>query len=202
MEENQRIYQKPKYTMSWLGVQCLFVLGLAFVLSLITSCIDGFASSRVESGLLKSGYYALISESIVYCFAVISITSFSLMLVEVAFRKSINYIQYALIAMALALFYLLLLAMSEKLPFVGSYIIVTVMTVGLITVFVKGITHNSKAVGLSAIILVAEYALMFLLIKLGSMALLVGSLSLFVIIAVAMYFTLKLKVIDEELVIK
>ena len=36
----------------------------------------------------------------------------------------------------------------------------------------------------------------------GSMALLIGSLSLFVLIAVAMYFTLKLKVENEELVLK
>lgn len=34
------------------------------------------------------------------------------------------------------------------------------------------------------------------------MALLIGSLSLFIIIALAMYFTLKLKVENEELTIK
>jgi inner membrane protein involved in colicin E2 resistance len=51
-------------------------------------------------------------------------------------------------------------------------------------------------------ILVAEYALMFVLIKLGSMALLVGSLSLFAILAVAMYFTLKLKMKNGELTLE
>ena len=124
------------------------------------------------------------------------------MLVEIAFRKSINYLQYALIAMALTLFYLLLLAMSEKLAFGLSYAIVSAMTIGLIALFIKGITKNGKAVGLSSGILIVEYGLMFLLIKLGSMALLVGSLSLFLLIALAMYFTLKLKVENDELVIK
>lgn len=124
------------------------------------------------------------------------------MLVEVAFRKGINYLQYALIGMALTLFYLLLLAISEKLAFGWSYAIVSVMTIGLIALFVKGITQNLKAVGLSTGILVVEYALMFILIKLGSMALLIGSLSLFLLIALAMYFTLKLKVENEELILK
>lgn len=202
MEENSEIYREPKYTMRWLGLQSLYALGVAFVLALIASGIDGFASGRVERGLLRSGYYTLISNSIVYCFAVVAITSMSLMLVEVAFRKSINYLQYALIAIALTLFYLLLLAMSEKLAFGISYAIVSAMTIGLIALFIKGITKNGKAVGLSSGILIVEYGLMFLLIKLGSMALLVGSLSLFILIALAMYFTLKLKVENDELVIK
>ena len=76
------------------------------------------------------------------------------------------------------------------------------MTIGLITLLVKGITHNVKAVGMTAGILVLEYGLMFILIKLGSMALLTGSIVLFLLIALAMYFTLKLKVVNDELTIK
>ena len=104
--------------------------------------------------------------------------------------------------MALTLFYLLLLAISEKMAFGWSYVIVSVMTIGLIALFIKGITQNMQAVCLTAGILVVEYGLMFILIKMGTMALLIGSLSLFVIIAIAMYFTLKLKVENEELTIK
>ena len=202
MEGNIENYRKPYYTMRWLGLQTLYVLVVSLVLAIIASGIDGFASGRVDNGLLQGARYTLLSQSIVYCFGVISITSISLMLVEVAFRKSINYLQYALIAMALTLFYLLLLALSEKLPFGLSYAIVCLMTIGLISWFIKGITENTKAVALAAGILAVEYALMFILIMLGSMALLVGSLSLFVLIALAMYFTLKLKIENNELVIK
>lgn len=202
MEENSEIYSEPKYTMRWLGLQTVYVLGVAFILAVVASGIDSFASGRVESGLLYSARYTKLSQSIVYCFAVIAITSMSLMLVEVAFRKGINYLQYGLIGMALTLFYLLLLAISEKLSFGWSYVIVSVMTIGLIALFIKGITQNFKAVGVTAGILVAEYGLMFILIKLGSMALLIGSISLFLLIALAMYFTLKLKVENEELIIK
>lgn len=202
MEENSEIYREPKYTMSWLGLQSLYVLGVAFILTLIASGIDSFAFGRVESGLLHSARYTLLSQSIVYCFGVIAITSISLMLVEVAFRRGINYLQYALIGMALTLFYLLLLAISEKMAFGWSYLIVSVMTIGLIALFIKGITQNKQAVGLTAGILVVEYGLMFILIKMGTMALLIGSLSLFIIIALAMYSTLKLKVENEEFTIK
>ena len=87
------------------------------------------------------------------------------------------------------------------MSFVGSYAVVCVMTIGLITLFVKGITHNLKAVGMTAGILIVEYTVIFLLIKLGSMALLIGSIILFLLIALAMYFTLKLKVENDELTI-
>jgi hypothetical protein len=116
MEQNTGICRKPKYTMRWLGLQSLYVLGLAVVLALIANGIDGFASTRVDDGLLKVRAYNMLTQSIAYCFGVIAITLMSLVLVEIVFRKNISYLQYALIALALTLFYLLLLAMSEKMP--------------------------------------------------------------------------------------
>lgn len=202
MEEELQIQREPQYTLRWLGLRTLFVLLIAGVLAIIASTIDGFASVRVNVGSLSEARYTLLSQSIPYCFCVIAITLFSLTMIEVAFRKNINYLQHALIEMALTLFYLLLLSISELLVFGASYLIVTVMTVGLIAVFVNAITKKSKAVGVTTGILAVEYSLLFILVELGSMALLIGSLTLFVIIALSMYFTLKLKVEDEELIIK
>ncbi|WP_305156608.1 inner membrane CreD family protein [uncultured Muribaculum sp.] len=202
MEETNEIYKEPKYTMRWLGLQTLFVLGISIVLALIASGLDGFALGRHESGLLPENRYEYVSQSITYCFAVIAITSMSLMLIEVAFHKGINYLQYGLIGCTLCLFNLLLLAMAEKMSFWIAYVVVSIMTIALISCFVMGLTKNLKAAILSTIILVVEYGLILVLIYMGSMALLIGSLSLFLLIAVAMYFTLKLKVENEELVLK
>jgi inner membrane creD family protein len=202
MEQGAGIYSKPMRTMRWLGLKSLYVFGLAFVLALVANGIDAFASTRVDDGLLKIPVYNMLTQSIAYCFGVIAITLMSLVFVEIASRKGINYLQFALIALALTLFYLLLLALSEKMPYVGAYVIVCAMTIGLITLYVKGITHNMKAVGMTAGILVVEYAVIFMLIKLESAALLIGSIILFLLIALAMFFTLKLKVVNDELTIK
>lgn len=202
MEDTNEIYKEPKYTMHWLGLQTLYVLGISIVLALIASGLDGFASGRQESGLLPGDRYEYVSQSITYCFAVIAITSMSLMLIEVAFRKGINYLQYGLIGCALCLFNLLLLAMAEKISFWIAYVVVSIMTIALISCFVMELTKNKKAAFLSTIILGVEYGLILVLVYIGSMALLIGSLSLFILIAVAMYFTLKLKVENEELVLK
>lgn len=92
--------------------------------------------------------------------------------------------------------------MSEKMSFWIAYVIVSIMTIALISCFVMGLTKNTKAAILSTVILAVEYGLILELVYMGSMALLIGSLSLFILIAVAMYFTLKLKVENEELVLK
>ncbi|MDE6276594.1 MAG: cell envelope integrity protein CreD [Muribaculaceae bacterium] len=202
MDRTPQFEPAAKYSLHWLGTRCLFLLGIAFVLSMIACGIDSFASSRVDAGLISGPRYTLVANSIVYCFGVLAITSVSLLLVEIAFRKDINYLQYALIAMALTLFYLLLLAMSEKMPFPIAYATVSVMTIALIAAFIKGITQDPKAVRLTVGILFLEYGMIYVLVNIGAMALLIGSITLFLLIAVAMYFTLKLKIENDELVIK
>ena len=196
------VVPEPKYTMRWLGLQTIFVLGISIIFTMIASGIDSLAESRAELTLLSEAASTLVSNSTGYCFAITAISLFSLTLIEIGFRKPVNYLQYGLIGCALCLFFLLLLAMAEKMPFYIAYAIVTAMTVGLIGTFVRGIMARTKAVALTAGILIVEYGIMLLLLYMGSMALLIGSLSLFVILAIAMYFTLKLKVIDRELTIQ
>lgn len=196
------IYQEPKYTMRWLGQQILFILGVAFVFSMLSLGIDSFALNRSETGLLSQDHYGIISESITYCFAIVAVTSISLMLIEITYRRPINYIQYILIGSSLCLFNLLLLAISEHLSLIMAYLIVTIMTIGLISWYVWGITINKKATMVSSLILCVEYSLILMLLYIGSMALLIGSLILFALIAIAMYFTLKLKIENEELILK
>lgn len=191
---------KPyKYTMGWLGLHTLFALAMAGILSIAASGVDSLSASRAGARLLSAASRSMITESTLYSFAVIAISTVSLMLIEVAFRKRINYLQYGLVGCALCLFYLLLLSLSELMPFAAAYTIVSLMTVGLIGWFVNGLTANRKAVATAVGILASEYAVILLLLYLGSMALLIGSLVLFALIALAMYFTLRLKLVDEEL---
>ncbi|MCM1292356.1 MAG: cell envelope integrity protein CreD [Bacteroides sp.] len=202
MEETINTIEEPKYTMRWLGLQTLFVLGMSFILALVATLVDSLALGRQTGGLLSGTNYQFVSQSIAYCFAVTAITSISLSLIEVAFKKGANLLQYCLIGCALCLFNLLLLAMSEQMPFWLAYVVVSVMTIALIGWFVTQLIQNKKATFLTATILTVEYGLILTLIYLGSMALLIGSLVLFALLATAMYFTLKLKVENEELVLK
>lgn len=202
MEENFNIIPAPKYTMRWLGNRVIIACVFALIMCVLGISIGGFASMRVDNETLSKSGCDLVQNALAYCFALVGITSMTLILAEVAFRKEMNYLQYILIDCALTLFYMLLLSMSELMPFWAAYAVAAIMTIGLIVWFVNGITASPKAVKLIGAVIVAEFALMFLLINLGSLALLIGTLSLFALIAVAMYFTLKLRIENGELILK
>lgn len=190
------------HTLNWLFLQSVFTLVLSGVLSIVSAGISSLASGRHAGHLLLKSDYEMVTGSMAYCFALYMLTIFSLMLIEISFRKRVNYVQYGLIGCALCLFYLLLLAMTEFIDFWLAYSIVSVMIIGLISLYIKGITGCMKAVWMTVGLLLAEYIIVAILVKMGTLALLVGSLLLFVIIAVAMYITLRMKVVDGELTIK
>lgn len=193
---------QPRYTMTWLGLHMLFALLAACVMAIVAVAIDSLSGSRLSSGLLLKSNAALVSDATGYCFVITLLTLMSLMLVEIKFRKPVNYIQYGLVTCALGLFFLLLLSLSEPFKFVWAYIIVCIMIIGLLSWFVYGMMHVRNAVIMIASILVVEYAAVLLLLYMGNLALLVGSLILFVVLALAMYFTLKLKMVNNELTLK
>lgn len=175
---------------------------MAIILALVAGGIDLIAYDRLQAGLLSGDNYDLVSQSIFYCFAIVAITSITVILIELAFRKNINFLQYILIGVALTLFYLLLLAFTEKTNFNLSYIIASVMTVSLITIFMHGLCKNIKVTFTTLGTLIIEFGLLFLLVRLDSMSLLVGSMSLFLLIGLAMYLSLKMKTENNELILK
>jgi inner membrane protein involved in colicin E2 resistance len=198
----EELVKKPKYTVSWLGIQILFIVVFTIAWGIIANEIDSLASFHNNVGLITDVEYQFLNNITLYNIGVIAITIISISLIELAVRKNINLLQYALIGCAICLFQLLLLAMTEHLPFLAAYAIVTVMTIALISCFINGLTKQRKAVALTTLILFVEYGLILTLLYIGSLALLIGSLAIFVLIALAMYFTLKLKVENSELVIK
>lgn len=193
---------EPKYTKGWLGLQIVYAFVIAGILTAISMGISSLAGSRMEAGLLNEDHFYLIGESANYCFAIIAITLLSITLIELAFRKGANLIQSVLVGCSLCLFYLLLLSISEHLPFWIAYLIVSAMTIGLIAWFIHAITGKKKASYIITGILAVEYGLILMLVYLGSMMLLVGSILLFGLIGLAMYLTLQLRVEDEELILK
>ena len=102
-------------------------------------------------------------------------------------------VQYALIGFALILFYTLLLSFSEYIGFNGAYAIATVATVALITWFVRGILHSTKLSVLLSLLLVLLYSYVFTILQLQDYALLLGSVGLFLTLAVVMYYSRKIQ---------
>ena len=89
--------------------------------------------------MMANDHYSKSNRSAKYAILLIGLTYVAFFFIELLNKKNIHPLQYALIGLALCLFYTLLVSFSEHLNFNLSYLISTVMTVGLIGVYAKEI---------------------------------------------------------------
>ena len=99
---------------------------------------------------------------------------------------------YLLVGLALAVFYLLLLALSEHLGFALAYLLAASALVLLIVVYVAGVTGSRPAAALNGGLLSVSYGLLYVILQSEDYALLLGSLLLFATLAALMVATRKL----------
>jgi inner membrane protein len=137
--------------------------------------------------------YQKTMRSIKYAALVILLTFASFFLIETTNKKSIHPFQYGLIGLALILFYTLLLSFSEYISFNISYVIASICTIGLISWFVKGLLASSRLTVFLSTILVLLYVYVFTLLQLQDYSLLLGSIGLFITLALIMHFSRKIQ---------
>lgn len=133
-----------------------------------------------------------------YSFLIILLVFAAIYLVETITRQEVNYIQYIVTGFSLCLFYLLLLSISEYLAFGWAYLIASGMTVTALGRYFIGFLRSRIAVFCTASVAVL-YAFIYLLLNLETGSLLVGSLALFVILSLIMYFTRNNHISEAEL---
>ncbi|MEI0612099.1 cell envelope integrity protein CreD [Brachyspira pilosicoli] len=141
------------------------------------------------SFLLLNDNYQKTSRSVKYAILFIFIPFFVLFLCEVLSKKRIHPVQYILIGIANAIFYLLLLAISEHINFNISYFISALMVTALTSIYIGYIIKSPRYTISMAIVESLIYIFLFGILQLTDYALLMGTLGLFAVIALAMYFT-------------
>jgi len=97
--------------------------------------------------------------------------------------------QYVLVGLSLAIFFLLLIALSEHLPFALAYLVGAIACIGLIAAYLAGVFDSRRLASAFAGGLAVLYAMLFGILQLEDMALLMGSLLLFAALAAAMFST-------------
>ena len=124
-----------------------------------------------------------------YAILLIAITFLAFFLWEHLSGSTIHAMQYLMVGLALALFYLLLLALSEHLAFDIAYAISAGSLVALITVYLTGVLKRLPlALGAGAG-LASLYALLYWILRSEDYSLLMGALLLFGVLAILMTTT-------------
>ncbi len=133
-----------------------------------------------------------------YMILFVILTFLVVFLTEIVEKINIHIFQYTLIGLALAIFFTLLLSISEFWGFDLAYSGAAAATIGLIFLYSLGMFKNKKSSGLLLGLMVALFAYIYIIIQLEKTALLAGSIGLFVIIALTMYVTRKIKWFEES----
>lgn len=132
-----------------------------------------------------------------YAVLIILLTFTVIFFTEIMEKTRIHALQYLLVGLALCLFYSLLLSLSEHIGFGSAYLVASVLTIALVGGYMLGIIKRKKPAFIMTALLVVLYIYVFILIQLETYALLAGSLGLFVILAMVMYFSKKIDWFNE-----
>ena len=146
------------------------------------------------SFLMPVDNYRMSERAVKYSFLFLTLTFLTYFIYEITQKRKnpIHQLQYLLMGIAMLIFYLLLVSMSEFIPFALSYTIAAAMTIGLISIytyFVITKRENPQFSQLITGILILLYSFLYVLLRLQDLALIAGSFGMFFIIALVMYST-------------
>ena len=136
--------------------------------------------------------YRFVERSIKYgvLFLVLVFTTFFLF--EVTARQKIHPFQYLMVGAALCLFYLLLLSISEFIGFGLAYLVAAVASTLLITWYCRFFLGGGARTLMIGAGLAGVYTFLYITLRQQDYALLMGSIALFIVLAVVMYVTRKI----------
>lgn len=133
--------------------------------------------------------YLLTDRTLKYALLFVVLTFAAFFLFEVIKNLRIHPIQYTLVGLALATFYLLLLSFSEQINFAAAYLGSSVACVLLICWYVSFVLHSVRRALALGVILSAMYATLYVILQSEDHALVLGSVLVFVVIASVMWIT-------------
>jgi len=128
----------------------------------------------------------------------IALTFMVLIFLELTSEAKIHIFNYFLVALALALFFSLLTALSEHLGFSPAYLLSSMATIMMLTLFTRSFFTKRNAVFIVSGLLLFLYAFMYVILSLNDFAFLAGNIGLFILLAVVMRFSGKINLFKKE----
>lgn len=137
------------------------------------------AADQYQQSMRTAKYNALI----------ILLAFMALFLVEITQKVRIHPFQYILVGVALTVYYTLLLSFSEHVGYNIAYVISSIATIGLLALYSTTFLQSKLLVGMFSAVMAFFYGFIFVIIQAEDFSLLIGSIGLFAVIAVVMYFS-------------
>ena len=153
-----------------------------------TTGLDAVAVSLVD----PVNIYTLADRATKYGLLFVVLTFLGFFMFELIKQLPIHPIQYGLVGLALAIFFLLLVSLSEHIAFGRAYLLSAAACIGLLGFYLSAVLRSvARGAGFAAM-LAALYGALYGLLVSEDNALVLGALLLFAILATIMVVTRKL----------
>jgi inner membrane protein len=136
--------------------------------------------------------YALNTRAVKYAVLFLLVPFLTLFLLEIFAKKSIHPVPYLLSGIGNAVFYLLLLSLSEQIPFYTAYLIAALAVTAMMTLYSRSLLPSRNTSWHMGLTVGISYVLLYAVLNAESYALLIGSIGTFVVVALIMFLTRKL----------
>lgn len=155
-----------------------------------TAPIAGGPSQSASIGLIEPvDLYSQVDRSVKYGFLFIGFTFLAFLMFDVIAGAKVAAAEYLLTGAGLVLFFVLLLAFAEVVGFMWAYLIAGGAITGLLTAYSAAVLKSWMRARFIGGLLVGLYATLYVLLNLEAYSLIIGSLLLFVALAVVMWAT-------------
>ena len=159
----------------------------------------GIADSLLGVDLLPGiDAYRSVDRAVRYGVLFIVLAFMSFFLFETGAGARIHPFQYAMVGLALGVFFLILLALSELVPFAAAYATAAAGTIGLVVSYMVPVLGTGKRSLIAAALLAASFLVLYVILQVEDYALLAGSLVVFAALAVTMRLTRRLDWYAED----
>lgn len=133
--------------------------------------------------------YLQSMRAIKYGILFIGLSFITFFIYETLKNLRIHSVQYALVGLAIAVFYLLLVSLSEHIAYVRAYLLSTLACVSLLTYYIRFVLGGWKDAFFFAALYLALYGILYVIIQSEDSALLMGSALIFSVLAGIMVVT-------------
>jgi inner membrane protein len=127
-----------------------------------------------------------------YAILFIVLTFLVFFFAEIMTSVRIHIINYLLVGIALCIFYSLLTALAEYIPFSIAYLISSIVIIGMIGVFAHSLYAKKQVTITVTMTLAALYIYLFVILQLANYSLIIGNIGLLFILGLVMYFSRKI----------
>lgn len=133
--------------------------------------------------------YRVMLRATTYAVLFISLTFVAWFLFEILVKLKLHPLQYLLVGLANALFFLLLLSLAEHIGFGLAYLASAAASSGLITGYSQAVLEQGRRAFTMFGVLAALYGFLYMTLQAENYAMLFGSIALWVALAAVMYLT-------------